>query len=106
MVEIYFNIQSDNGSITEDHGLRQWSTKFMSALAGTKDLRIPLRLGQMITNAGLVGLQARMIPLPLCGWSNGTKTRPPFYRFRGSSSGTGRALPFADQMLPYRPSGT
>ena len=72
MVEIYYNCQSDNGSLTEDHALRQWSSKYMTSLADVKDLRAPLRLGQMIQSAGLVGLETRMIPLPLCGWSTGT----------------------------------
>ena len=71
MVEIYFNVQSDNGSITEQHALRQWSTRFMGSLEDTKDLRIGARLKSLLTGAGLVDVDARMIPLPLCAWSSG-----------------------------------
>ncbi|KAI9824110.1 MAG: hypothetical protein M1832_002180 [Thelocarpon impressellum] len=72
MVEVYYNCQSDNGSLTENHALRQWSAQYMASLDGIKDLRVPLRLGQMMTEAGLVELQTLMIPLPLCGWQPGT----------------------------------
>lgn len=71
LVEIYFNVQSDNGSITEQNALRQWSTRFMGSLEDTKDLRVGTRLKSLLTGAGLVDVDARMIPLPLCAWSSG-----------------------------------
>lgn len=71
MVEIYFNVQSDNGSITDQNALRQWSTRFMGSLEDTKDLRVGTRLKSLLTGAGLVDVDARMIPLPLCAWSSG-----------------------------------
>lgn len=43
----------------------------LSSLEEIKDLRAPLRLSQMMSNAGYTDLQSRMIPLPLCDWSTG-----------------------------------
>ena len=71
LVEIYFNVQSDNGSITEQHALRQWSTQLMGSLEEVKDLRVGTRLRNLLTAAGLTEVDARMIPLPLSAWSNG-----------------------------------
>ena len=72
MVECYYMCQSDNGSITDTNALRQWSNKYLRALDGIKDLRAPLQLQNIFTSAGLVNVESRMIPLPLCGWPNGT----------------------------------
>ena len=71
MVECYLMCQSDNGSITEEHALRQWSNKYIRSLDGLKDPRAPLRLQALFTTAGLVNVEMRMIPLPLCAWANG-----------------------------------
>ena len=62
--------QSDNGSITESSALRQWSNNYIQALSDTKDPRSALQLQTMLSAAGLVDVEVRMIPLPLCGWSN------------------------------------
>ncbi|KAF7595881.1 hypothetical protein BBP40_004374 [Aspergillus hancockii] len=75
LVEIYFNVQSDNGSITEEHALRQWSTQLMGSLAAVKDLRVGTRLRHLLTEAGLTEVDARMIPLPLSAWSNDPRMR-------------------------------
>lgn len=72
MAEIYFNIQSDNGSITDQSALRAWSTQYMQALGDLKDLRIGTRLRSLMTDAGLVEVEATMIALPLSEWSRGT----------------------------------
>lgn len=71
MVEIYFNVQSDNGSLTEGNALRQWSREYMGALDDVKDLRVGTRLQDMLAAAGFVEVDVKMIPLPLSGWSNG-----------------------------------
>lgn len=71
MVEIYFNVQSDNGSITDQHALRRWSTQFMRALEDRKELRIGSRLKGLLESGGLVEVDARMIPLPLSAWPSG-----------------------------------
>jgi hypothetical protein len=89
MVEIYFNVQSDNGSLTRgsvlytsheyllilggepDHALQQWSSRYLESLNGLKDLRVPLRLQNMMRDAGFVDIESRMIQLHTCGWSSG-----------------------------------
>jgi len=70
MVEIYFMAQSDNGTLTENHALRQWSTRYFESLDGLKDLRAPLRLPNMMRAAGFTEIEHRMIPLHTCGWSS------------------------------------
>lgn len=70
MIECYFMCQSDNGSITESHALRRWSQKYIRSLEGIKDPRAPLRLQTLFTAAGLVEVENRMVPLPLCAWAN------------------------------------
>jgi hypothetical protein len=71
MVEIYFNVQSDNGSITDEHALRKWSTHYLRALEDRKDLRIGSKLRTLLTEAGFVEVDTKMIPLPLSPWSTG-----------------------------------
>ncbi|PKX98943.1 class I SAM-dependent methyltransferase [Aspergillus novofumigatus IBT 16806] len=70
LIEIYFNVQSDNGSITEEHALRRWSRQFMRSYEGTKDLRVGTRLNTLLRDGGFEEIDARMIPLPLSAWSN------------------------------------
>ncbi|KAJ5604607.1 hypothetical protein N7510_009761, partial [Penicillium lagena] len=75
MVEIYYNVQSDNGSLTDENALRKWSTQYMRSLEDRKDLRIGSKLRNLLTEAGLVEVDLKMIPLPLCGWSNDPRMR-------------------------------
>lgn len=69
MVELYFNIQSDNGTLTPAHALQQWSTKYLESVSDVKDPRVPLRLPNLMRNAGFGEIEHRMIPLHTCGWS-------------------------------------
>ncbi|KAF7163148.1 hypothetical protein CNMCM5623_008218 [Aspergillus felis] len=69
LIEIYFNVQSDNGSITEEHALRRWSTQFLRSYEGTKDVRVGTRLNNLLRDGGFKEIDARMIPLPLSAWS-------------------------------------
>jgi hypothetical protein len=71
MVELNYNVQSDNGSITDQHALREWSRRYMRALEDLKDLRVGPRLGSLMTTAGLVEVDTTMIQLPLSAWSSG-----------------------------------
>ena len=71
MVECYYMCQSDNGSITDTHALRQWSNSYMRSIEGVKDPRAPLRLSAIFAAVGLVEIDSKMIPIPLCEWSNG-----------------------------------
>jgi len=73
MVEIYFQCQSDNGTLLENHALRQWSTHYFESLAGIKDLRIPLRLQNVMREAGFVEVEQTMLPLHTCAWSNSAR---------------------------------
>ena len=74
MVECYYMCQSDNGSISEDNALRQWSEHYIRAMGENKDPRAPLQLQNMFKAAGLVDIESRMIPMPLCAWANGEPT--------------------------------
>jgi ubiquinone/menaquinone biosynthesis C-methylase UbiE len=107
MVELYLNVQSDNGTITDgwlktssypftrqlisvcaDHALRRWSDLYFESHEGLKDLRVPLRLPAMMREAGFVDVEHRMVQLHTCAWSNGiypkleveTETLADFYR--------------------------
>lgn len=71
MVEIYFNVQSDNGSITDDHALRRWSKQYLRSLEDKKELRIGSTLRNLVASAGLEEVDTKMIPLPLSAWSPG-----------------------------------
>ncbi|RDL38861.1 Uncharacterized protein BP5553_03201 [Venustampulla echinocandica] len=69
MVELYFNVQSDNGSLTDAHALRQWSSRYLESHEGLKDLRVPLRLPTLMREAGFVNVEHRMLQLHTCAWS-------------------------------------
>ena len=84
MIECYYMCQSDNGSITESHAIRQWSNSYIRSLNEVKDPRAPLQLQGMLTSAGFIDIESQMIPLPLCGWSSGMLTRS--RRHKGLSS--------------------
>ncbi|KAI1095970.1 S-adenosyl-L-methionine-dependent methyltransferase [Rostrohypoxylon terebratum] len=70
MVEMDFNAQSDNGTLTDGHALRQWSDKYRAATAQFKNPDAPRRLGHWMRHAGFTDVEERMIPLPTCGWSD------------------------------------
>jgi hypothetical protein len=70
-VEPYHNIQSDNGTLTDDHAIRQVSALFARAIGEKKDIRVPMRIGEMMRNAGLVSVSHNMIQVPLNDWPAG-----------------------------------
>ncbi|OTA58477.1 S-adenosyl-L-methionine-dependent methyltransferase [Hypoxylon sp. EC38] len=70
MVEIDFSAQSDNGTLTDGHALRQWSDKYRQAMSQFKNPEAPRRLGHWMRHAGFTDVEERMIPLPMCGWSD------------------------------------
>ncbi|KAK3491651.1 S-adenosyl-L-methionine-dependent methyltransferase [Neurospora crassa] len=91
MVEIYFNAQSDNGTLTANHALQVWSQSYMQSVQPYKDPRAPLRLQQMLTEVGFVEVETRVVTLPLCGWSSdprdhniGEASRPIVHRMLSS----------------------
>ncbi|KAI9678322.1 MAG: hypothetical protein M1817_006268 [Caeruleum heppii] len=70
MSEIYYNSQSDNGTLTEDHALRRWSARFFEAMeAAGKDPRVGNLLPRLLPEAGFERVQVQMVPLRLCGWA-------------------------------------
>ncbi|CEL01449.1 Putative UMTA methyltransferase family protein [Aspergillus calidoustus] len=75
MVEIYFNVQSDNGSISDEHALRQWSSQLMRSMEGIKDFRVGTRLKTLLLAAGFTEVDAKMIPLPLSAWPDNPTSR-------------------------------
>lgn len=54
-----------------DHALSVWSARYLESLQGLKDLRVPLRLANLMREAGFVDVEDRMIQLHTCEWSNG-----------------------------------
>jgi hypothetical protein len=68
-------VQSDNGCITDGSALRKWSMDYINALDGQKDPRSPMQLQRMCREAGLINVEGRMIPLPLCDWGKGETAR-------------------------------
>ncbi|KAH8691402.1 S-adenosyl-L-methionine-dependent methyltransferase [Talaromyces proteolyticus] len=75
MIELNYNTQSDNGSLTDQHALREWSRRYIRSLEDLKDLRIGSRLGSLMTAAGLVEVDTTMIQLPLSAWARDSRTR-------------------------------
>ncbi|KAI9371489.1 S-adenosyl-L-methionine-dependent methyltransferase [Aspergillus egyptiacus] len=75
MAEIYFNVQSDNGSINEGHALRQWSSQLMRSMEEIKDLRVGPRLRSLLIAAGFTEVDMKMIPLPLSAWPDNLTSR-------------------------------
>ncbi|KAF6837504.1 UMTA methyltransferase [Colletotrichum musicola] len=74
MVEIYFNAQSDNGTLTQNNALRRWSRRYLDSVQPYKDPRAPLQLQSWMQSAGFDSVETQMIPLPTCGWSSGTES--------------------------------
>jgi hypothetical protein len=92
MVEIYFNAQSDNGTltagmrlkgpwvilefsivanVTRDHALRRWSQLYLNSMQPAKDPRAAMHLQNWMIEAGFEQVEARMLTLPLSGWPTG-----------------------------------
>ncbi|KFH43721.1 hypothetical protein ACRE_055480 [Hapsidospora chrysogenum ATCC 11550] len=68
MVEIYFNAQSDNGTLTragEDHALSRWSSHYLQAMHPYKDPRAPLQLASWMRSAGFRDVESRLLTLPM-----------------------------------------
>ncbi|TDZ26861.1 Secondary metabolism regulator laeA [Colletotrichum orbiculare MAFF 240422] len=70
MVEIYFNAQSDNGTLTQNHALRRWSRRYLDSMQPYKEPRAPMLMQGWMQGAGFDSVETQMIPLPMCGWSN------------------------------------
>ncbi|KAL6881919.1 S-adenosyl-L-methionine-dependent methyltransferase [Trichoderma longibrachiatum] len=71
LVEIYFNAQSDNGTLSPDHALSRWSSGYLDAMHPQKDPRAALRLKDWMRNAGFTDIESRLLTLPMCSWPTG-----------------------------------
>ncbi|OAA59560.1 UMTA methyltransferase [Niveomyces insectorum RCEF 264] len=60
IVEIYYQAQSDNGSLTDEHGLRYWSKLYLQSLSQYKDPRAPIRMETLVRNAGFTDVETRI----------------------------------------------
>ncbi|KAG8350413.1 hypothetical protein FVEN_g11434 [Fusarium venenatum] len=69
IVEIYFNAQSDNGTLTPDHALSQWSRQYLESQEPHHDPRAPLQMASWMRSAGFTEVESRLMTLPMCGWS-------------------------------------
>ncbi|KAK6957884.1 hypothetical protein Daesc_000673 [Daldinia eschscholtzii] len=59
MVEIDYNAQSDNGTLTDGHALRQWSDKYSRAMSQLKNVEAPRRLAHWMRQAGFTEVEER-----------------------------------------------
>ncbi|KAM4060401.1 methyltransferase [Hirsutella rhossiliensis] len=75
MVEIYFNAQSDNGTLERDHGLSRWSSQYLNTLHPHKDPRAALQLPGWMRSAGFTEVESRLLTLPMCAWPSETRER-------------------------------
>ncbi|KAF4592549.1 S-adenosyl-L-methionine-dependent methyltransferase [Ophiocordyceps camponoti-floridani] len=70
MVEVYFNAQSDNGTLDQDDALSQWSREYLNTVHQYKDPRAAMHLASWMRNAGLTEVESRVLTLPMCAWSS------------------------------------
>ncbi|KAF4513236.1 hypothetical protein G6O67_000534 [Ophiocordyceps sinensis] len=75
MVEIYFNAQSDNGTLERDHALSRWSSQYLNTLHPHKDPRAALQLPGWMRSAGFTEVESRLLTLPMCAWPSETRER-------------------------------
>ncbi|KAB5540467.1 S-adenosyl-L-methionine-dependent methyltransferase, partial [Coniochaeta sp. 2T2.1] len=75
MVEIYYNAQSDNGTLTDNHALRVWSATYLQSMLPYKNPRAAMQLENLMRQAGFVEVEGRLLTLPLSGWSNDPRNR-------------------------------
>ncbi|PHH85918.1 hypothetical protein CDD83_10996 [Cordyceps sp. RAO-2017] len=68
MVEVYFNAQSDNGTLGRDDALSRWSSQYLNTLHPRKDPRAALQLPSWMRSAGFKEVESRLLTLPMCAW--------------------------------------
>lgn len=67
--ELYYNIQSDNGRLTEEHSTYHWYQYYQSgAQQLDRDPRVGRKLTNMMRNAGLANVQQRFFRIPIGDW--------------------------------------
>ncbi|RDA95114.1 hypothetical protein CP533_2141 [Ophiocordyceps camponoti-saundersi (nom. inval.)] len=68
MVEVYFNAQSDNGTLERDHALSRWSRDYLDTMHRHKDPRAAMHLASWMRSEGFTEVESRLLTLPMCAW--------------------------------------
>ncbi|RCI10422.1 hypothetical protein L249_4414, partial [Ophiocordyceps polyrhachis-furcata BCC 54312] len=68
MVEVYFNAQSDNGTLERDHALSEWSREYLDTMHRQKDPRAAMHLASWMRSEGFTEVESRLLTLPMCAW--------------------------------------
>ncbi|RDA83741.1 hypothetical protein CP532_3659 [Ophiocordyceps camponoti-leonardi (nom. inval.)] len=63
MVEVYFNAQSDNGTLE-----REWSREYLDTMHRHKDPRAAMHLASWMRSEGFTEVESRLLTLPMCAW--------------------------------------
>jgi hypothetical protein len=70
--ELYYNIQSDSGRLTDEHSTYHWYQKYQTGAAQlNRDPRVGRKLRDMFNNAGLVDVRQRFFRIPIGDWQAG-----------------------------------
>ncbi|KAF2665681.1 S-adenosyl-L-methionine-dependent methyltransferase [Microthyrium microscopicum] len=69
LAEFYYNIQSDNGRLTENHAIYKWGVAFRTALDVDKDPRAYRNFERYLRDAGLTNVQTMSVHIPIGDWS-------------------------------------
>ena len=69
--EFYYNVQSDNGRLTERHELYRWGQAYRSAMDRDRDPRVGRSLGDKLIQAGFTDVHTRTYRIPIGDWSTG-----------------------------------
>ena len=76
ITEYYLNIQSSNGSLSDDSAIRKWWNTYAGAMESLKSApRIGQRLQQLLTEARLSDVRVNTVQLPIGEWNPGTSFR-------------------------------
>ena len=79
ITEYYLNIQSSNGSLSDDSAIRRWWNTYAGAMESLNSApRIGQKLQQLLTEARLSDVRVDTVQLPIGGWSPGTPFRISF----------------------------
>lgn len=72
VAEYYYNVQSDNGRLTENHALHKWGTLYRGAQEALgRDPRVARNLKQQLVEAGLSNVREHLFRVPIGGWHLG-----------------------------------
>ncbi len=70
--ELYYNIQSDSGHLTEEHSIHHWYQYYQTgAQQLNRDPRVGQKLHNMFHNARLADIRQRHFQIPIGDWPQG-----------------------------------